>query len=414
MKILLIQHHGFINGQGGTEKVCSFLADHFAGAGHEVEIATCENITGKAVYVRHSNVKVTNIYSPEIIQKHLRQLFNYPGKHPLRWFAYKIRKKRDKLLNRLLYKRLKGNDGLYLFNLEQRARAWKQFIDATAPDLIITMSLSTVLEITYKNNYTIPIVNSTNGRPDYDYTDRLWYRSPIDMHCLTAAYGNLTAIQILFDSYRSFIPETFTGKCFTIPNPVPQVTAANRANLLTKKERYTIVNIASLVTSCKQQDLAIEIFSGIAYKFPRWDLSFWGTGPDEAVLKNLAEKKGLQNRIFFMGFTPAPLEALKQADIFIFPSKFEGFPLALTEAMAAGLPCIGFRSCSGVNELIQHGENGFLANDPAEMQQLLETLITQPELRQQMGANAHRSMQGYAPERVIEQWTALIEAVQQG
>ncbi|MCF3108619.1 glycosyltransferase [Niabella sp. CC-SYL272] len=408
MKILLIQHQGFINGQGGTEKVCSFLADHFAGAGHAVEIATCENRTGKAVYVRHPHVTITNIYTPDIIQKHPRQLWNYTGKNPLLWIYYKIRKKRDKLFNHLLYKKLNGKDGLYLFNLQQRASAWKQFIDARKPDLIMTMSLSSVLEITYNNTYAIPIVNSTNGRPDYDYTDLLWYRSSIDMYYLKAAYRHLAVIQVLFSSYRSFIPETFKGKCFTIPNPVPQIKEEERADLQVSKKRYKIVSIASLITSCKQQDLSIEIFSAIAHIYPEWDLFFWGTGPDEKALRDLIKKKGLQNRIFLEGFTSAPLEKLKQADIFIFPSKFEGFPLALTEAMASGLPCLGLRSCSGVNELIQHGENGFLATDQAELQQQLEILISQPETRSRMGTNAHLSMQCYAPETVIEKWNALI------
>lgn len=411
MKILLIQHQGFINGQGGTEKICSFLADYFAGTGHEVGIATCENTTGKAVYVRHPDVSVTNIYSQEIIQKYPRRLWNYPGKNPLRWIACKIRKKRDKFFNYRLYKKSNGKDGLYLFNLRQRSGAWKQFIDTTAPDVIITMSLSSVLEISYKNDYTIPIVNSTNGRPDYDYSDQLWYRSTTEMQHLRSAYGNLAAIQILFDSYQPFIPNTFTGKCVTIPNPVPQITAANCANLLVKKERYKIISIASLITSCKQQDLSITIFSRIADKFPHWDLYFWGTGPDEKALRALVEMKGLQNRIFLRGFTGNPLEQLKQADIFIFPSKFEGFPLALTEAMAAGLPSIGLRSCSGVNELIRHGETGFLAQDSAELQQQLEVLISEPETRQRMGTHAHLSMQRYAPERIIEKWATLISQI---
>ncbi|MBO9593527.1 MAG: glycosyltransferase [Niabella sp.] len=412
MKILLIQHQGFINGQGGTEKICAFLADHFAGMEHAVEIATCEDVTGAAVYVRHPNVKVTNIYSPEIIQKHPRQLWNYSGKHPLRWITGKIRKKRDKLFNYFLYKKTNGKDGLYLFNLRHRARAWKQFIDRTAPDLIITMSLSSVLEITYENSYTVPIINSTNGRPDYDYSNQLWYRSALEIRCLKAAYGHLAAMQILFDSYKSFVPDTFTGKCVTIPNPVPRVTAANRANLLMKKERYKIVSIASLIMSCKQQDLSIAVFSGIAHKYPQWDLYFWGTGPDEKALRDLVNQQGLQDRIFFEGFTDNPMEKLKQADIFIFPSKFEGFPLALTEAMAAGLPSIGLRSCSGVNELIRHGENGFLASDSATLQQHLEVLISQPETRQQMGTHARLFMERYAPEYITEKWATLIRDIQ--
>ena len=50
MKILLIQHLYFLNGSGGTEKICTFLANGFDGLGHEVEIATCQNIKGRPVF----------------------------------------------------------------------------------------------------------------------------------------------------------------------------------------------------------------------------------------------------------------------------------------------------------------------------------------------------------------------------
>lgn len=60
MKILLVQHLNFINGSGGTEKICSFLANDFALNGHEVEIATNQDISGKPVFPLHGNIKVTD------------------------------------------------------------------------------------------------------------------------------------------------------------------------------------------------------------------------------------------------------------------------------------------------------------------------------------------------------------------
>ena len=90
------------------------------------------------------------------------------------------------------------------------------------------------------------------------------------------------------------------------------------------------------------------------------------------------------------------------------PSRHEGFPLALGEALSAGLPSLGFRNCPGVNELIEHGKNGFLANDQSELKNNLEKLIQDNELRQKFGENAHLSMKKYAPETVLKQWEAFI------
>lgn len=410
MKIVLVQHQHFINGQGGTEKICSFLANGFAALGNEVEIATHQDIEGGAVFPLHQNVKLTNIYDSRTIQYTAKPIFNYKGKNPFLWIKHKIRKKLTKAYNRSLYKRMGGEEELYKFNLQQRSKAWKEYLNGTSPDIIITMSVSSVLEITYQNSCNIPIINSTNGRPDYDYTDILWYRSPVNMRLLKECYKHVTAIQVLFSSYIDFLPDSFKGKYKVIANPVPQVGDGEIVNHLIRKDRYKIVQIGTLNTD-KQQNIAIDIFKNIEAQHPNWDLYFWGTGFAFDTLTEKIKKANLQQRIFLKGFTDTPLEKLKEADIFIFPSKFEGFPLALTEAMAVGLPSLGFSTCSGVNELIKHNENGFLANDPNEMQQYLEQLICSPELRSYMGANAHNGMKAYSPEIISNQWKDLVSEI---
>lgn len=408
MKILFIQHKDFINGSGGTEKICSFLANHFTALNYQVEIATNQNIVGEPMFPLDSNIKVTNIFNSEVVQKSLYAFQNYEGKNPLLWLRYKIEKKYLKFLNKSLCKKMGGPDGLFQFNLKHRSEAWKKYIDLTQPDLIITMSIGSLLEISYKNEYTIPIINSVNGRPDYDYSDILWHRSEKEMSLLKNSYRKLSGIQILFDSYKNFLPETFQSECITIPNPVPQITREETINHLNKKDRYKIINIASLATNCKQQDIAINIFSKLAHKYPDWDLYFWGVGEDYNFLNNQIEKAGLKDRIFLKGFTDNPLQQLKNSDIFIFPSKYEGFPLALTEAMSAGLPTIGFKSCSGVNELIKHKETGFLSIDETEMSNHLETLIRDSAIRQTLGGNANLAMKDYERTNVSAKWETFV------
>ncbi|PTT35203.1 glycosyltransferase, partial [Chryseobacterium sp. HMWF028] len=160
---------------------------------------------------------------------------------------------------------------------------------------------------------------------------------------------------------------------------------------------------------CKQQNIAIDIFIEIAPMYPQWDLHFWGIGIDLEILQGKVKAVGLENRIFFNGFTDNPLKELKDADIFIFPSKYEGFPLALTEAMTVGLPCIGFNSCSGVNELIHHLENGLLAKDKQQMQDYLEILIGNNQLRQSIGECAHLSVKRYSEKEVYTKWEDLVK-----
>ena len=411
-KILLIQHHNFLNGSGGTEKICCFLANNFCKNNFEVEIATNQEIEGKAIFYLKKSVKVINIFDEKIIQKKTLNVFNYKGKNLFLWIFYKVKKKYVKLYNKFLLKEHNGLEGVYKFNLEQRAKSWKRFINESKPDVIITMSIGSLLEITYKNNYDIPIINSVHGRPDYDFTDLLWYRSKIEMELLLESYKKLSAIQVLFESYKEFLPETFNGVAVHIPNPVLQIDEYEVVNHVSGKDNYIIINIASLNTSCKQQHVAISIFSKIADKNPDWNMVFWGVGNDLDMLQKQVKELKLEDRILFKGFTNEPLEQLKKSDIFIFPSKYEGFPLALSEAMSVGLPCIGFLSCSGVNQLIKNKENGFLARDDNEMQFYLQELINNSKLRKNIGRSAYRSIEQYSEANVFNKWLDLISQYQ--
>ena len=408
-RILIIQHESFINGSGGTEKICCFLANELFGLGYQVEIATNENSIGKPVFYLDNRIKVTNIYSNGINQKKIKPYVNYAGMNPFKWFLFKVKKKLAKLSNKILFLRMGGFDNVYKFNLQERSKLWSQFITKRKPDLIITMSIGSLLEITYEKEFNIPIINSVNGRPDYDYTDQLWYRSKIDMEFLKDSYKHLSGIQILFSSYKDFLPETFNGKCKVIPNPVPQLNEVINYSL--SKDRYRITNIASLVLDCKQQDLAIKVFAEIAKEYPDWDLFFWGEGSGLNTLKELIKYYKLENRVFVKGFTESPLDELKNSDIFIFPSKYEGFPLALTEAMSVGLPSLGFESCSGVNELIKHNKTGFLAKNAEEMKNYLEKLMSDGSLRQDFGIHAQKGMSVYAAQHVKSEWNQMIKEI---
>jgi len=416
MRILLVQHHNFINGTGGTEKICSFLASQFAKLGHDTHIATNQVIEGeKAVFPLDKNVHVTNIYSKSTDQIHLLPYYNYPGKNPLMWLKFKLIKKFAKLKNASIRKNRRFNNDreIYLYNLRQRSIGWKRYIDDLKPDIIITMSIGSLLEISYQNSYNIPIINSTNGRPDYDFTDVVSYRNEIEKLSLINSFTKLDAIQVLFDSYHQFLPKQFQGISQTIANPIVQIDDSQIVNHVKEKKRYKIINLATLTTACKQQHLAIEVFAKIKDQYPDWNLEFWGVGKDYKVLKKLIEEHALCDRVFLKGFTEQPKQVLKQGDIFLFLSKYEGFPLALGEAMSIGLPCIGFANCSGVNELIEDQETGFLAKNLIEVESVLKCLISNPKMRHQIGKAAHDSMKNYQEQRVFKDWEKIIQRVVQ-
>ncbi len=89
--------------------------------------------------------------------------------------------------------------------------------------------------------------------------------------------------------------------------------------------------------------------------------------------------------------------------LFCLPSEAEGCPHSLLEALAAGLPCVGFASCPGTNDIIKYGFNGFLAKaDTAEsLAHCLENLMGNVELRVKMGENAINTAKRFCAGKIL-------------
>jgi len=374
MKILLVQSKDLIGGTGGTEKMCCFYANTFVEMGHDVEIATMEDIEGdKPHFYLDNRVKVKKLFTEGLTQLDLKPLINYKGKNPMKWIYYKYKKKQAKFYNRNLLKKL-GDEGIFKYILRNCSEAWNKYINEISPDVIIANGLDFLLDITYYRwDYDIPIVVSVHVSPEYFSTDKYWEWPEFLPEILQNAYRYANVCSVLLSSYKELLPKTFGGQVFAIPNPVDQIDPTKLAN-----------------------------------KYPKWDLHFWGIGKDELILREKIAKLGLSDRIFLKGFTDNPIEKLKESDIFVFPSKYEGFPLALTEAMSVGLPSVGFEYCCGVNELIEHDKNGFLAKDENEMQEYLERLMKDSILRNKLGKQANKDMQKYSPDIVAKKWDELL------
>ena len=105
-------------------------------------------------------------------------------------------------------------------------------------------------------------------------------------------------------------------------------------------------------------------------------------------------------------------DVLNQGDIFVFPSAYEGFGLTLAEAMSIGLPGIGYKNCSAVNELIQDGVNGLLADDGVDsLAEKMQQLMGNQEMRARFGKAAHEAMKQYDSAIIWDEWEKLIAEV---
>ena len=146
---------------------------------------------------------------------------------------------------------------------------------------------------------------------------------------------------------RDFFPKDVQARTWIIPNPVdlPAEWRERRGSQL-------LVAVGRLET-VKGFDLLLQAFSSIAPSFPDWNLVIWGEGRERAALEQLRNRLGLQNRVELPGVTEQPGMWIETADVFVLSSHYEGWPNALIEAMASGLPVVSYDCQWGPREMIQ-------------------------------------------------------------
>ena len=138
-----------------------------------------------------------------------------------------------------------------------------------------------------------------------------------------------------------------------------------------------------------------------------------GEGREEKKLRRLVEELGVSDRVEFLGFRKNPYPVLRGATLFVLPSRYEGFPNGLAEAMALGVPCVATRCKTGPEEIIADGENGLLVpvEDPDAMAGAIDRLIGDPALRERLGASAQKSVRKFNAGEMVRQYESLIESV---
>jgi glycosyltransferase involved in cell wall biosynthesis len=148
----------------------------------------------------------------------------------------------------------------------------------------------------------------------------------------------------------------------------------------------------------------------VAKRFPEADFRIAGDGPMAGELKERIAGEGLRNVRLLGQLGAGQLrEEYQGADVFLFPSVWEGSPKVILEAAACGLPVLVRNSYAP--ETVVHGETGFQGGSDAELMASLELLLGNPELRRKLGHSGRRHSEGYDWDVIAAQWEETFERV---
>jgi len=224
-----------------------------------------------------------------------------------------------------------------------------------------------------------------------------------------------TKITVQMPEYRDAYPWFLRKKIIYIPNSVSTVTriprrfGGDRAN--------KPIRLLSVGRLCYQKNhtCLIKALNTEILRDRDWLLDIVGEGEELDTLKYLIESLNLQGKINLVGSVKDVSFYYRRSDLFCFPSRWEGFPNALAEALAFGLPAIGFEECQGVSQLIEHEFSGYLVkgNEDADAfaNGIASMLDIDRPLFARMSEAARQSIEHYSVDSVIPRWLELFRAL---
>lgn len=285
----------------------------------------------------------------------------------------------------------------------QIIRKYREAIRKSRPDLIISvMATSFFYSKLATIGMRIPIIASDHTsfsrkvRPLVDFIRFHFYR-----------YADVLTVLTYKDA--CLLGRKFSNK-MVVYNPLSfQPLDVN----MDTERRQNILCVGRFdVWKVKGFDIIINIWNKIADKYPLWTLEIAGTGSIESVnqIKSLIYRKGLQDRVRLLGQVDDMAALLRHTSIFALPSRVEGMPMALIEAISQGCACIAFEVGGAIYEVLTNNVSGYVIKDGdfENFKHKLEMLLENAQLRDRIGKAAIKESVRFSQDEFISKWVSII------
>lgn len=317
--------------------------------------------------------------------------------------------------------------GSRIRNLFARISKLKRIWKEVKPDVIVSfIRKNNLMAIASAAPLGIPVIVSVRSAPERELKG--FGFKTISFLLFRQAAGIVLQTR---EAYN-FFPGYIRAKAVVLPNSINPdflkaseeltlATTINHDKKMTVDDRIPssvkekrIITVGRIDDN-KNQRLLVEAYVKIADHYPDWSLELIGDGSGRQALEEYVSTLPCKDRISFTGAVDDVARRMSEASIFVLPSKIEGMPNALIEAMVMGIACISTDCpCGGPRDLIATDEtNGILVpvDNVDAMAMALKRLITNDTLRESMGDNARKIIATLHPDMVNKQWKNYIENV---